>query len=72
MTQDNSVTISLSKYEAIVLFDWLECNTPNSNIFVDEKIFQILSNIESSIEKIIEEPFMDNYKDLVLEARSKI
>ena len=72
MSENEIVNIDIDRSESLVLFDWLDKIKPNSEIFIDEKIFIILSNIESSLESILDEPFRENYSELVRAARSKI
>ena len=72
MSENEIINIDIDRLASLVLFDWLGKIKPNSNIFIDDKIFIILSNIESSLESILDEPFKENYSELVRAARDKI
>jgi hypothetical protein len=72
MIDNTPVIVELTKVEALILFDWLDTVGVNTSINIDEKIFTVLSNIESSLESILEEPFQENYKALVQEAKRSI
>ena len=73
MDDDHSnIELRLPKDEALVLFDWLSrFNQGNSNS-TDEVEKQILANLEALFEKLLVEPFAENYHDLIDLAKASI
>ncbi len=74
MMESNEVTITLNKDEALVLFEFLSRfnESDNKEIFQDQTEEKILWVIEGQLEKILVEPFMPNYQDIIQEARNRI
>lgn len=74
MTESDEIAIKLSKDEAVVLFDFLSRFNAeeHEDIFQDQAEEKTLWLIEGQLEKILVEPFMPNYQDILLEARNKI
>ncbi len=68
------VTIELSKDEALVLFDFLGRFNQNSNesVFEHEAEQKALWNVEALLEKVLAEPFMPNYRDIIKQSRENI
>ena len=73
MDDDHSnIELRLPKDEALVLFDWLSrFNQGNSNS-TDEVEKLILANLEAIFEKLLVEPFAENYYDLIDLAKASI
>jgi len=68
---EKEINIKLKKDEAIVLFDFIsKFNSINKEICKPEQI--ALNELECSLEKVLLEPFLDNYDDLVLRAKNKL
>ena len=68
----SSIEIRLPKDEALVLFDWLSrYNQGNSNS-TDDVEKQILADLEAIFEKLLVEPFAENYYDLIDLAKAGI
>ncbi len=74
MMESNEITIKLRKDEALVLFEFLSRFNENDNkeIFQDQAEEKTLWIIEGQLEKILVEPFMPNYQDIIQEARNRI
>ena len=84
METDNqgAVQITLTKDEALVCFELVSriCEKEDYNVILfDDKVLfedkaerQILWSIESQLQKILAEPFLPNYLDIVKQARDKI
>lgn len=74
MMESNEITIKLTKDEALVLFEFLSRFNENDNkeIFQDQAEEKALWIIEGQLEKILVEPFMSNYQDIIQEARNRI
>jgi len=72
--ESNEITITLNKDEALVLFKFLSRFNENDNkeIFQDQAEEKTLWVIEGQLEKILVEPFMPNYQDIIQEARNRI
>ena len=74
MTENNEITIRLNKDEALVLFEFLSrFNTEkHTDIFQDQAEEKTLWQIEGQLEKILVEPFMPDYQDILIEARNRL
>ncbi|WP_412464449.1 hypothetical protein [Flavobacterium mekongense] len=68
------VTIELTKDEALIFFDFLGRFNQKSdeNIFEHKAEQKVLSDLEVSLEKILVEPFLPNYKEIIKVSREKI
>ncbi|MCL4679563.1 MAG: hypothetical protein KJ017_13320 [Alphaproteobacteria bacterium] len=65
-----SVVIELTKDEALVLLSWL---SKNDNSFLEGTAEQrALWNLECLLEKQLVEPFLDNYAQLVNDAKKRL
>ncbi len=74
MTDPLKINLTITKDEALVLFEFLARlnQTKRSNIFDDQSEQKILWIIEGQLEKQLVEPFRPDYKDIIKEARNKI
>ena len=74
MMENNEVTIRLNKDEALVLFEFLSRfnEKDNNEIFQDQAEEKTLWTIEGQLEKILVEPFMPDYKDIIQNARNRV
>ena len=70
----DKVNIELSKDEALVLFEFLHRigQENREDIFEDKAEQIIVWNIESLLEKLLTEPFLENYSQLLIVARRNI
>ncbi len=70
----DELSITLTKDEALVLFDFLARfnETDHADIFEDQAEQKSLWIIEGQLEKQLTEPFLPNYKEIINEARNKI
>ena len=68
------VKLMHSKQEALVLFDWLGKfnSVERDNLFAHGAEQQVLFDLEASLEKILVEPFSENYSDLIKNARESV
>ena len=69
--KSNDYIIKLNKYEVLVFFDWLVKFVENNEIN-DEAEQKILYDLECLLESTLEEPFMENYKNLIHIAKKSI
>lgn len=74
MSEKQEINIVLTKSEALVLFDFLSRfnQTGDMQIFEDQAEQKMLWLIEGQLEKLLTEPFMPNYIDIIKEARNKL
>lgn len=66
------IKVELTKEEAIVLFEYLarvNGNDALSSTFESKAEQRVIWNLEATFESIQEEPFRDNYKKILEEAR---
>lgn len=67
----NRYTIKLNNYEALVFFDWLVKFNEIDKLY-DEAEKSLLYEFECLLESILEEPFSNNYAELLNTAKNKI
>lgn len=74
MTENKEILITLNKDEALVLFEFVSRfnETDHKELLEDQAEQKMMWLIQAQLEKILVEPFMPNYKDIVEEARNKI
>ena len=60
--ESNDYIIKFNNHEVLVFFEWL----------VNEAEQKILYDLECLLESTLEEPFMENYKDLIHIAKKSI
>jgi hypothetical protein len=67
------VLLTLSKAEALVLFEWLgsldESQMPRFAHPSEEKV---LWKVEGQLESVLTEPFAPNYRELLIQARRAV
>ena len=69
--KSNDYIIKLNNYEVLVFFDWLVKFVENNEIN-DEAEQKRLYDLECLLESTLEEPFMENYKNLIHIAKKSI
>ncbi len=74
MTDQQKINLTVTKDEALVLFEFLSRfnQSEHSDIFEDQAEQKILWLLEGQLEKQLVEPFKPDYKDIVREVRNKI
>ena len=76
MTDQQNITLTITKDEALVLFEFLarfnENESDRPDIFEDQAEQRVLWNIECLLEEQLEEPFRPEYIDLLHAARNKV
>ena len=74
MMEKKEISLKLTKDEALILFEFVTRFNENDNkeIFNDQAEEKIFWVIEGQLEKILVEPFMPNYQNIIQEARSRI
>ena len=74
MTDRQNISLTLTKDEALVLFDFLGRfnQTDHTDIFESQSEQKTLWILEGQLEKQLVEPFKPDYKDIIKEARNKI
>ena len=72
--KDNQLNISLTKDEAIVLFEFLGRfnEKEDDNLFEDQAEQRVLWDIECILEKELVEPFQENYARILELARENV
>ncbi len=74
MTDQQKINLTVTKDEALVLFEFLARfnQTEHPEIFEDQAEQKTLWILEGQLEKQLVEPFDPNYKSIIKEARNKI
>lgn len=74
MADDNVVAISLSRDEALVLFEWLARtgSAENPANFEDQAEQRVLWDIGAMLESVLSEPFREDYAELLVAARTRV
>ena len=72
--ENDNINIELTKEEAIVLFEFLAriSEKEDSIVFDDQSEQRVLWNIESILEKKLNDPFLLNYSEIVERARENV
>lgn len=72
MTAKN-ITVALTRKEALVLFEWLaRIDSKGGSLFDHPSEEKVLWNIEGQLESVLTEPFAENYKELLADARKSV
>jgi hypothetical protein len=67
------VTLTLSRDEAIVFFDWLaRFNLSKGQMFEDQAEQRVMWNLEASLESMLSEPLSPDYFRILADARSRV
>jgi hypothetical protein len=74
MTDQHKINLTITRDEALVLFEFLTRfnQTEHPDIFEDQSEQKTLWILEGQLEKQLVEPFRPDYKDIIKEARNKI
>jgi hypothetical protein len=74
MTDHNKINLTVTKDEALVLFEFLARfnQMEHPDIFEDQAEQKTLWILEGQLEKQLVEPFRQDYIDIIKEARNKI
>ena len=74
MTDQQNINLTVTKDEALVLFEFLARfnQTEHPDIFEDQSEQKILWILEGQLEKQLVEPFRPDYTEIIKEARNKI
>lgn len=74
MTDQQNINLTLTKDEALVLFEFLTRfnQTEHPNIFEDQAEQKTLWILEGQLEKQLVDPFRPDYTEIIDEARDKI
>ena len=73
MSSKNKIALSLSKEEAIVIFEILSRAEDESELkAIDQAEQQALSNLLCLLEKKLEEPLCDNYNSILDDAKQAL
>ena len=72
--QMESITISLTRDEALVLFEWLARNTSvgDTPTIEDESERKALWILEGLLENVLVEPLRPDYRELLTQARGRL
>ena len=68
------INLKLEKEEALVLFDFLTKfnEKEHENLFANQAEIKVLQILECTLEKILEEPFLSNYRTILEKAYNTI
>jgi hypothetical protein len=67
------ISLTLSKPEALVLFEWLAKVEPmGTTVFQHPSEERVLWKLQGQLESTLQEPFAPNYDDLVSQARADV
>ena len=68
------VTIKLTADEALVMFDWLARTSAAAEPapFVDQAEQRVLWNVECELERVLAQPFSDDYAALLASSRDAV
>jgi hypothetical protein len=70
---EKTVTLTLTRAQALVLFEWLSRNdSAESFSFEDSAEQQVVWTVEGQLESTLVEPLAKNYKGLLEEAREEV
>ena len=70
---EEAISLSLTKQEALVLFDQLSrFSNTGAFTFEDQSERRVLWNVCCLLEKVLVEPFMGNYGELLASARASV
>lgn len=70
---DEFVKLSLTKDESIVFFEFLSRFSNEKKLTIeDQSEERVLWNLQSDLEKVLAEPFQENYIEKLLEARNNL
>lgn len=69
--ESNDYILKLNGDEVLVFFEWI-VKFNNDNELSDKAEQKILSNLECLLESTLEEPFMEDYKDIINRAKRYI
>ncbi len=73
LSEDSEVTLSLTKAEALVLFELLSRFSDTDKLSIEhEAENQALWNLCCLLESALVEPFCDNYEELLHDARESL
>jgi hypothetical protein len=74
MTDQQKINLTVTKDEALVLFEFLARfnQSEHPDIFEDQSEQKTLWILEGQLETQLVEPFKPDYKDILKEARNKI
>ncbi len=69
---DEPVTLTLSRDEALVFFDWLHRFNSEGHRFDDQAEQRVLWDLEASLESTLVEPLKPDYVEILAAARSRV
>jgi hypothetical protein len=72
--ENSIISVDLTQNEAIVLLEWLSRfnGQEHSNLFEDQSEERVLYDLESVLEKVINETFREDYNAILYEARKRV
>ncbi len=71
MTQD-PVLISLTRYEALVLFEWLASLGETTELKLDEAEQTVIWRLEGRLESVLTEVLVPDYKERLMAAKKVV
>lgn len=68
-----NIQLEISRDEAIILFEFLSRFSDDENLeIIDQAEKRVLWNMLSDLEKILAEPFTENYAEMLEKARENV
>jgi hypothetical protein len=71
MSAEEKIEIKLSNEDALILFDWLARFNDGCDATPDDVERQLLCNLEATFEKLLVEPFAENYSEILALAKER-
>ena len=69
----DEIHFRMSRAEALVLFDWVQCHEEDLESLVGDPAEQaVLWGISALLERLLPEPFRQDYPDLIEAARAEL
>lgn len=72
--ENKNIVITLSKYEALVLLEWLHNFNEEKHpaLFQDQAEQRVLWDMEAELETVVSNTFDSNYQEILSKARQRI
>lgn len=72
MSSSDRITLSLSRDEAIVLFEWISRYNQSAPELEDQGEQRVLWDIEAALESVLDAPFAADYPSVLSGARARV
>lgn len=68
----NNILIKFTNDELLVLFEWLAEFNKQENVELDDATKKIFYDLECVLEANLSEPFMENYSQIIQDAKKNV